>query len=110
MQKGKRAMVSLQVIEKKKEILMKLNDAMNRKGVTLRQLFKKIDNDESNEIEVDEFCNALLQMNVDADQQTLRQIFNSIDADGSSTVSWSEFKIDFSNCIKYSAQKLYQIE
>ncbi len=87
--------ISDDTVRLKKKIYTTIQQALDKTGRTINELFKKIDFDKSNTIQSAE----LHQMFKDMQQQvTLKQsaeIFDSIDFDGSGAIAMPEFMADF---------------
>ena len=87
------------VVILKKEVFDKIQHALEVAGKDIISLFRKIDADNSSEIDRDEFYDAFKQMKLDVEQYKVFQIFDSIDFDGSNGLSIPELVADFRNTV-----------
>ncbi len=99
-----------EVLRLKKRIYDKMNQAFIASGKNLKNLFDKVDLDQSNQIELDEFKNMFRSMKVEASDFELENIFFSIDFDLSGKITYPEFIADFDNYIKNDIHSLIMQE
>lgn len=74
--------VAEDTIRLKKEIFDKINTVLKQKNMEPVDLFKRVDKDGSNEIDVDELDTAFKNMRIDLSKYEVHQVFDSMDFDG----------------------------
>ena len=108
--KRRRAKIPTRILELKKRVFEQVDFALQKAGVSLRTLFKRIDTDGTLNIEQPELDAMFREMNVSVNDADARQIFSSIDLDNSGAIDWAEFKHDFDKCVKKSLRELEEEE
>ncbi len=78
---------------------MEMNKVFIQTGKTLKNLFDKVDIDNSNELEFVEFKAMFDKMNLKLTEKEVRDIFNSIDFDWSGKITFPEFIADFKRTV-----------
>lgn len=90
---------------------MEMNKAFKDKGKSLKGLFNRVDVDQSNEIELEEFMAMFHKMGLtQLTQVEVQHIFNSVDFDLSGNVTFPEFLSDFDHVVKTDIQVLLNEE
>ncbi len=75
--------------------------AFRKTGKTLKNFFAKVDIDNSNQIDIDEFKAMFQKMELTSFTDIeIQKIFNSIDFDWSGKITFPEFIADFENTVK----------
>lgn len=87
-----------------------METAFRKSGKSLKNLFDKIDVDNSNKIEMDEFKAMFQKMNVPINDKEVRDIFNSIDFDWSGHITYPEFVADYEKTLRTDILTLIQEE
>lgn len=88
------------IIRLKHRIYKEIHNALEKTKKSLRSLFSRVDIDQSNEIECDEFSAMFLKMGIKLTTQEAEQIFNSVDFDLSGNITFPEFSADFDHFVK----------
>ena len=94
------------VLRLKKRIFMEMQGAFNKSGKSLKNLFDRVDVDQSNQIEFDEFKLMFEKMGVKLTEVEVHNIFNSVDFDISGKITYPEFMADFEKTVKTDIQTL----
>ena len=74
----------------------------------MRQIFNKMDDDKSGDLDVSEFREMFETMKIEMPPEEVLDIFNSIDIDGSGKVEWAELQADFENIISKTTAQLLE--
>lgn len=77
-----------------------MNNAFQKTGKSLKNLFDKVDIDNSNQIDFDEFRSMFQKMNLKLTDKEVKDIFNSIDFDWSGKITYPEFIADFKKTVE----------
>ena len=90
----------------KKKIFDEINKVLLDTGKTIMDLFRRVDTDNSNLVEVDEMKEAFDAMKLNVSRSQISQIFDSIDFDRNEGLSMPELISDFNTTIEKSAESL----
>lgn len=94
----------------KKRIYQEINKAFLETKKSLKNLFDKVDVDNSNQIDLDEFKSMFERMKVKLTDKEVRDIFNSVDFDWSGKVTYPEFIADFNKTVNTDIMTLINEE
>ena len=101
--------ISDEVIRKKKTIFNRIKDAFDSSGgrITLKDLFKRADENASYKIDKEEFGQMLRGLRMDdLSAVDVQQLFESVDFDGSGQISLIEFKADYEAVVSTDVETL----
>lgn len=74
----------------------------------MRQIFNKMDEDRSGDLDVAEFKEMFEMMKIEMKAEEVHDIFKSIDIDGSGKVEWAELQVDFENITSKTTAQLLE--
>ena len=104
--------VKEETIRKKKELFDQINEVLNDENadgkgpMTIHDLFKAVDADNSGNIDRDELYGAFKDMHLDVKPMQAYAIFESIDFDGNGDVSRAELISDFRHVTTTDVEEL----